>query len=201
MYRWYYVYIHIWSYPYICIGNKRILFFFSNLVSVLWWDSRSRRLDVGFTGKISHQWNLKIGGLPGGGFSFRVERNAGWLLFLLQVGWFFWRLPYCVTSPHLYEGRNRPYVVLAISCIYGGEFPTKIIIQTIQKIFAHFFLKYKNARGGICVRTSSKSIIYIYILYILHFCQKIFKICLISNARSQQKSSILRPPRFTDDLL
>lgn len=34
--------------------------------------------------------------LPGGGFSFRVERNAGWLLFLLQVGWFFWRLPYCV---------------------------------------------------------------------------------------------------------
>lgn len=104
-------------------------------------------------------------------------------------------------SPHLYEGRNRPYVVLAISCIYGGEFPTKIIIQTIQKIFAHFFLKYKNARGGICVRTSSKSIIYIYILYILHFCQKIFKICLISNARSQQKSSILRPPRFTDDLL
>ena len=55
--------------------------------------------------------------------------------------------------------------MLAISCIYGGEFPTKIIIQTIQKIFAHFVLKYKNARGGICVRTSSKSIIYIYTVY------------------------------------
>ena len=82
---------------------------------------------------------------------------AGWLVFL--------EIAVLRESPHLYEGRNRPYVVLAISCIYGGEFPTKIIIQTIQKIFAHFFLKYKNARGGICVRTSSKSIIYIYTVY------------------------------------
>lgn len=106
-------------------------------------------------------WGL----LPGGGFSFRVLWNAGWLLFLLQVGWFFWRLPYCVNPLTCMREEIGLMWVLAISCIYGGEFPTKIIIQTIQKIFAHFFLKYKNARGGICVRTSSKSIIYIYTVY------------------------------------
>ena len=55
------------------------------------------------------------------------------------------------------------------------NFEPKFSYKQIQKIFAHFFLKYKNARGGICVRTSSKSIIYtVYTAFLSEDFQNIF---------------------------